>query len=192
MKKISTMLEAILFASAIMTGCGKKSSEGNDSKTDGSGGNSAVENSSGANNSNANTASENNSEGNNESGEQGDDSNSSPEAVMNTIFQVARSGEVGVLKFLLPPANEQTGEIPCDGDCKALCNPGNESMKKELGNNYMSLEDFKRMFTDGKIVGSPDIEGNSAKLNFVFGPGGGKKETMNMQKIGGKWYLSSF
>jgi hypothetical protein len=50
------------------------------------------------------------------------DPNSSPESVMNTIFQAAQSGEVGILKFLLPPYDEQRGEIPCDGDCKALSN----------------------------------------------------------------------
>lgn len=120
------------------------------------------------------------------------DPNASPENVMNTIFNAAQSGEVGVLKFLLPPVDSETGEMPCDGDCKALCNPGNESMKEELGHNYISLSDFKDYFSNAKIIGSPEIEGQFAKVQFVFGPNREKSETMNLQKMEGKWYLSSF
>jgi hypothetical protein len=120
------------------------------------------------------------------------DPNSSPESVMNTIFQAANDGEVGILKFLLPPYDEQTNEIPCDGDCKAICNPGNEGMKDELKGNYVTLGDFKEYFSKAKIIGSPSINGDDAEVNFVFGPNLERNETMNMQKINGKWYLRSF
>ena len=120
------------------------------------------------------------------------DPNSSPESVMNTIFQAANDGEVGILKFLLPPYDEQTNEIPCDGDCKAICNPGNEGMKDELRGNYVTLADFKEYFSKAKIIGSPTINGDDAEVNFVFGPNLERNETMNMQKINGKWYLRSF
>jgi hypothetical protein len=120
------------------------------------------------------------------------DPNSSPESVMNSIFHAAKTGEVGILKFLLPPYDEQTGEIPCDGDCKAICNPGNESMKDELRGNYTTLGDFKEYFSKAKIIGTPSITGDEAKVNFVFGPNLERNETMNMQRISGKWYLSSF
>jgi hypothetical protein len=120
------------------------------------------------------------------------DPNSSPESVMNTIFQAANDGEVGILKFLLPPYDEQTNEIPCDGDCKAICNPGNEGMKDELKGNYVTLDDFKEYFSKAKIIGSPSINGDDAEVNFVFGTNLERNETMNMQKINGKWYLRSF
>ena len=120
------------------------------------------------------------------------DPNYSPESVMNTIFQAANDGEVGILKFLLPPYDEQTNEIPCDGDCKAICNPGNEGMKDELRGNYVTLADFKEYFSKAKIIGSPTINGDDAEVNFVFGPNLERNETMNMQKINGKWYLRSF
>jgi hypothetical protein len=120
------------------------------------------------------------------------DPNSSPESVMNTIFQAAQSGEVGILKFLLPPYDEQRGEIPCDGDCKALCNPGHESMREEFGGNYVTLGYFKEYFSKAKIIGTPSITGDEAKVNFVFGPNLERNETMNMQRINGKWYLGSF
>ena len=120
------------------------------------------------------------------------DPNSSPESVMNTIFMAAKTGEVAVLKSLLPPYDEQTGEVPCDGDCKALCNSGNESMRDELGRNYITLSDFKDYFSKGKIIGTPIINGSEASVNFDFGPNLDKHETMNMQRINGKWYLKSF
>lgn len=112
--------------------------------------------------------------------------NDSPESVMKTIFQAARTGEVGVLQFLLPPDGN------CDGDCKALCNPGNESMREELRGNFITVAEFREYFSQGKIVGIPIIEGNAAKVNFVFGPNLEESETMGMQKIGEKWYLSGY
>ena len=114
------------------------------------------------------------------------DPNSSPESVMETIFTSAKSGEVGILNFLLPPNDE------CDGDCKALCNPGNERMRDELRGNYMTLEQFQYSLSNAKIVGSPDVIGDKASVNFVFGPNLERNETMNLQKINGKWYLKSF
>ena len=118
--------------------------------------------------------------------------NATPENVMNIIFQAAQSGELGLLKFLLPPYDQISGGIPCDEDCKALCNPGNDSMKDELGHNFVSLDGFKQYFSKAKIIGTPTITGEGAKVNFVFGPNLERNETMNMQRINGKWYLNSF
>ena len=128
----------------------------------------------------------------NSTAEKTKDPNSSPETVMNTIFNAAKTGEVGVLRFLLPSLEETGGEPNYDGDCKALCNPGNESMREEIGGNYMSLDEFKSYFSKGKIVGSPVINGDDADVDFVFGPELEKNETMHMQRIKGKWYLSGF
>lgn len=116
------------------------------------------------------------------------DPNSNPVSVMNTIVNAAKTGEVGVLHFLIPPYGE--GEV--DGDCKALCNPGNESMRDELGGNYITLEQFRSAFAKCKIVGTPEISGDQASVNFVFGPNLEYSETMKMQRINGKWYLGSY
>lgn len=120
------------------------------------------------------------------------DVNGSPENVMNTIFHAAKTGQIGVLKFLLPPVDQESGQIPCDNDCLSMCNPGNERMKEELGNNYISLEDFQAIMSKGRIISSSVIEGDRAKVNFIFGKNLEQNETMNMQLIDGKWYLSSF
>jgi hypothetical protein len=115
--------------------------------------------------------------------------NSTPESVMMTLFSAARTGKVEVLKSLLPPEGEGT----TDGDCKAICNPGNESMRNELGHNYITLEEFKNYFSKAKIVGNAIINGDQAKVNFVFvSPNGERDETMHLQRIKGKWYLASF
>jgi len=114
--------------------------------------------------------------------------NSTPESVMVTIISAAKTGKVGVLKSLLPPEGEGT----TDGDCKALCNPGNKRMRNELGHNYVTLEEFKKYFSKAKIVGEPIINGDQAEVNFVFGPNVERDETMNLQRIKGKWYLKSF
>jgi hypothetical protein len=120
------------------------------------------------------------------------DVNGSPENVMNTIFHAAKTGQIGVLKFLLPPVDQESGQVPCDNDCLSICNPGNERMREELGNNYISLEDFQAFMSKGRIIGTPVIEGERAKVNFIFGKNLEQNETMNMQLIDGKWYLSSF
>ena len=128
------------------------------------------------------------------------DPNSSPESVMNTIFQAAKSGEVGILKFLLPPYDEQTGKMPCDGDCKALCNPGNESMKEELKHNYATLNEFINYFKNARITGEITYYSSSdgtemAQVPFWFNHPRGESRsnaTMNLQRINGKWYLRSF
>jgi hypothetical protein len=120
------------------------------------------------------------------------DPNASPENVMYTIFQAAKTGEVEILKSLLPPFDSKKGKIPCDVDCKALCNPGNESMKTELKGNYLSLSSFKDYFSTAKMSGDPIIVGDEARVPFLFGPKLENKETMNLQRINGKWYLLSF
>jgi hypothetical protein len=180
MKKIIPIFSLIILASIVMLSCGQQKSDGNDFKIDNS-----------QQNSNA-IVKKVDTEASPYATVKEVNPNASPESVMNTIFKAANSGEVGILKFLLPPFDDQKGEIPCDGDCKALCNPGNESMKDELGHNYISLGDFKEYFSKGKIIGTPSITGDEAKVNFVFGPNLDQNETMNMQRINSKWYLSSF
>ena len=114
--------------------------------------------------------------------------NESPEKVMLTIFNIAKSKDFKLLKGLLPPE----GKGNCDGDCKALCNPGNEAMKEKLGHNYITTEEFIKYFANAKIIGEAEIKGNLAKVKFTFGENNQLDEEMNMQLIEGKWYLESF
>lgn len=114
--------------------------------------------------------------------------NASPEKVMQTIFEAAQNGKFESLPQLLPPK----GQGSCDGDCLALCYPGDENMKKEVGHNYITREQFKKLFSNSKIIEDPVINKNSANVKFSFGEKNEKTEVMNLQKIDGKWYLESF
>lgn len=114
--------------------------------------------------------------------------NESPEKVMLTVFNAAKNKDFKLLPQLLPPEGEGT----CDGDCKALCNPGNEEMRKKLAHNYMTKDDFIKYFSNAKIIGTTVIEGKRARVKFTFGQNNELDEVMNMQMIEGKWYLESF
>lgn len=107
--------------------------------------------------------------------------NESPENVMQTIFNAAKTGELGVLQFLLPPY----GQGDTDNDVERLCNLGREG-------DSISIEQFKEEFKNAKIVGIPMVSGNEAEVDFVFGHKLERSETMKMQKVGEKWYLMSF
>jgi hypothetical protein len=131
-------------------------------------------------------------ENNNKNNSENVDLNSFPESVMNAIFQAAKTGMVEFLPQLLPPIDQTTGQRPCDGDCKALCYPGNESMRSELRTNYITLENFQLVLSKAVILKTTILSGNSAEVTFLFGPNLEKNETMNLQKINDKWYLKSF
>lgn len=118
--------------------------------------------------------------------------NSSPETVMQTIFKAAQTGNIESLPQLLPPIDQSTGLRPCDGDCKGICYPGVESMKTELRTNYITMDNFKLMLSKAFILETRIISENQAEVTFLFGPNLEKNETMNLQKINGKWYLKSF
>lgn len=114
--------------------------------------------------------------------------NASPEQVMQTIFDAAKNKDFKLLKFLLPPE----GMGNCDGDCKALCNPGNESMKQGLAHNYITTDEFIKFFSNAKIIGKAEVMEYTARVKFTFGENNELDEVMNLQKIEGKWYLESF
>ncbi len=105
---------------------------------------------------------------------------STPEGAVSLVFAAAKSGELATLKNLLPPSGKQ------DGDVEQICGVSDGEAKEQTA--------FKAYFSTGKVVGEARIgtDGNAAEVDFLFGPGGKKEETMNLSKEGAKWYLSSF
>jgi hypothetical protein len=103
--------------------------------------------------------------------------NSDPGKVVEQIFSAANTGKADALAGLCDPAG--TG----DGDVKSVCasKPGDPTWER-----------FARDFKTGKLDGAPAIEGDTAAVTFLFGKDGTRKETMNLTKIDGKWYLASF
>ncbi|MDX2174549.1 MAG: DUF4878 domain-containing protein [Bacteroidota bacterium] len=104
------------------------------------------------------------------------DVNSSPESVVNSVFEAAKTGDISNLSKLCAPNGEG------DGDTKRLC-----ALKSA------TEDDFDKYFKMGKISGNVEITDDThAKVPIMFGPDGTKAETMNLVKIDGKWYLSGF
>lgn len=106
------------------------------------------------------------------------DPQSTPAGAANMIFNAASSGDYSKLKGLCDASLES------DTDSKKICEvaDGDEELKTM----------FKEHFSKGKVVGTPTIEGDDAKVAIMFGPDGTKEETFNMKKKDGKWYIMSF
>ncbi len=101
---------------------------------------------------------------------------SRPEAVLQAVFDAAKSGNAVPLKTL-----EGQGS---DGDVKQVCRVS------DAGEEGIAM--LKSYFEKGKIVGEAKIQGDNASIDFLFGPDGTKSETMNLIKVGDKWFLYSF
>ena len=101
---------------------------------------------------------------------------SKPESVLQAVFDCAKSGELAKLKIL-----QSSG---ADGDVKRVCSVSGAPANVQA--------DFRKHFSTGKISGAARIEGNKAQVDFLFGPDGTKKETMNLVKEAGGWFLDSF
>ena len=100
-----------------------------------------------------------------------------PIAVLQAVFDAARTGDLSHLPSLCDPNGEN------DGDTRDICTLTTDSDK---------LEEFKQWFSSARIEGEAQIKGDSAAIAFVFGPNGDRKEEMNLIKRADKWYLSSF
>lgn len=103
-----------------------------------------------------------------------------PEAALQMVFDAAKSGKLEGLKVLLPPGG---GE---DGDVRNVCGVSKAPQKDQ--------DEFRQYFEKGAIPGKAriDEEAGTAEVDFLFGPTGKKKETMNLVRKEGLWYLSSF
>jgi len=101
---------------------------------------------------------------------------SDPAAVLQAVFDAARSGDHSQLATL--------GSSGPDGDVQMILGvpKGDEKIKTM----------FVTFFGKGKVVGTPRIQGDKAEVDFLFGPDGKKPETMNLIKEGGQWRLHSF
>ena len=102
---------------------------------------------------------------------------SDPVKVVQAIFDAAKNKDIVILTSLCDPKAEN------DGDTRRICNVAKNSEK---------LDEFVLWFAKGKVTGKAIIENDRARVPFIFGPDGKKKEEMNLIKRDGKWYLYSF
>ena len=113
--------------------------------------------------------------------------NSSPEIVVQKLFQAAQSNNPMLLKGLCSP------EIENDGDTDCLCAlysgyTPDQDCSEQAGN----WDKYVQYFRKGKLNGKARIDGDQAAVDFYFGFNGDRTETMHLQKLKGKWYLSGF
>jgi hypothetical protein len=102
---------------------------------------------------------------------------SDPVKVIEHVFAAAATGKADGLGALCDPAGGG------DGDVKNICGA------KPGGPKW---DEFVNYFAKGKVSGPAKIDGESAAVEILFGPKGDKKETMNLKKLDGKWYLDGF
>lgn len=102
---------------------------------------------------------------------------SDPVKVVQAIFDAAKNKDIVILTSLCDPKGEN------DGDTRRICDVAKDSKK---------LDEFVLWFSKGKVTGKAIIEDDRARVPFLFGPDGKKKEEMNLIKRDGKWYLYSF
>jgi hypothetical protein len=101
-----------------------------------------------------------------------------PESVVSAVFHAASTGQLEPLAALCDPMNEN------DGDTRRICSVAAAPEAKQA--------EFKAYFAAGKLDGEATIEGDRASVPFLFGPDGTRKESMEMVRREGKWYLMSF
>lgn len=100
-----------------------------------------------------------------------------PEAVLQTVFDAATTGDFETLANLCDPLGEN------DGDTQMIC---------DLSTVETDRESFLEYFSKGKIVGEAVVNGDSAEVPFLFGPDGDAEETMGLIQRDGTWYLLDF
>jgi hypothetical protein len=103
---------------------------------------------------------------------------STPKALAESIFAIAKSGELALLATIADPQDS-------DGDSKEVAAIAKAPAVKQAG--------FRAAFGPGKVSGEVKVEGDQAEVPILFGPEGKQKpETFKMVKRGGTWYLQSF
>ena len=102
---------------------------------------------------------------------------SDPKSVVGSIFYAAETGHTEHLRGLCDP--DGAG----DGDTGRIC-----AMKPGAAD----WDSFRQNFASAHLNGEPRVSGNRARLDFVFGPGASRSETMELVRRGERWYLASF
>lgn len=93
---------------------------------------------------------------------------------MNAIFDAGKNDDPSKLASLCDDS------VSKDGDVKLICGFKKGDDKWEKG---------KADMLTGKVV-SAKVEGDSAKVEITFGKDGTKKETIELKKVGEKWFLA--
>jgi hypothetical protein len=100
-----------------------------------------------------------------------------PVQVVEALFHAAQSGDDSGLPDLCPPDGSS------DGDTRDVC---------AMTRDAPRWDEFVGWFSTGRVTGEPTVRDDRAVVPFAFGPDGNRPEEMNLVRINGRWYLSSF
>jgi hypothetical protein len=118
-----------------------------------------------------------------------------PASVLGAVFHAAREGDFNILRGLCDPLGQG------DGDTQRLCEVGQHAERLAQGSEDKASAEavlqFTEAFRDARVTGKPVITpagegGRMAQVDFVFGPGGARKEQMSLVERYGNWYLAGF
>ncbi|MFN8394045.1 MAG: hypothetical protein U0176_05160 [Bacteroidia bacterium] len=102
---------------------------------------------------------------------------STPEAVVEGIFAVAKGGDPKLLADLCDP--EGQGDI----ETRRIC---------DYANGFDPDGEFPMFWGSGKVDGAAIVNGSNALVPILFGPRGDRRDTLELVKRGEKWYLLRF
>ncbi len=101
---------------------------------------------------------------------------STPDGMMRLFIKFAAEGKFEEIRAFADPK--------CDGDVREICAIADSPEKDK--NRY------RNFFGGGKVLGAARVDGDKAEVDFTMGDKQEKQETMNLQRIDGVWFLSSF
>ena len=102
---------------------------------------------------------------------------SEPKRVLSSVFFAAQSGESRHLAELCDPHGK------ANSHALRICSQVSGSAEWPA---------FAKQFEKGRLIGEARITDDSALVNFVFGPSGTDRETMELVRRGRRWYLLAF
>ena len=105
------------------------------------------------------------------------DFQNTPEGVINYLFESAKNRNFGKLRHLCDPYGEN------DADSLGICLVEMQSTEMQ---NY-----FIENFQNGRIIGEPKFENETAEIEIAFGPSSSRLEKIRLIKRMDKWYIVS-
>lgn len=104
---------------------------------------------------------------------------STPEAVLEAVFEAAASEDFSYVANLCDPKKGN------DSDTDRICELMEEGHEEDHS-------EFVTMFKNGEINGETVFKDDKAEIPFLFGPEADQEETMDLIKRGENWYLFQF
>ncbi len=101
----------------------------------------------------------------------------SPKRVLSSVFYAAQSGDSKHLASLCDPQGKSNRHV------LRICS------QRAGGEDWQA---FVTQFSKGKLIGEARIADERAQINFVFGEKGTERETMELVRREGRWYLLAF